>query len=47
MVKYYYKKQDENKDYEKKLIEKQYEKIQVQTMKEQVHMSGDIKYKPF
>ena len=47
MVKYYYKKVDEAKEFEKKSVESHYEKIETQSMKEKLHLADEVRYKPF
>lgn len=38
MVKYYYKKSEESKEFEKKSVEAHYEKLQTKDLKAQLHM---------
>ena len=48
MVKYYYKKVDENKEFEGRSIETHYEKIEGPSMKEKLHLGSEqVKYKMF
>ena len=47
MVKFYYKKVEETKEFDKKSVETHYEKIETQSLKEKFHLGEDVRYKPF
>ena len=48
MVKYYYKKVDESKEFDGRNIETHYEKVEATSMKEKVHLGqSEVKFKLF
>jgi hypothetical protein len=47
MVKFYYRKVEETKEMDKNSVEAHYEKVEANNFKAQVHMSEEVRYKPF
>lgn len=47
MVKFYYKKVEENKQFDQKSVESHYEKIETESMKEKLYIQDSLRFKPF